>query len=97
MVGTLPQTIFLRVPPRKSEELVDLVIDAAGKVREAKIVGAADRNMIAAAAVWNRKAVRNIGRQTPLQPRPPAQDRAASRTTCRWCCHPGSPSRSACT
>jgi hypothetical protein len=52
MVGTLPQTIFLRVPPRKSEELVDLVIDAAGKVREAKIVGAADRNMIAAAAVW---------------------------------------------
>jgi hypothetical protein len=52
MVGTLPQTIFLRVPPRKSEELVDLVIDAAGKVREAKMVGAADRNMIAATAVW---------------------------------------------
>jgi hypothetical protein len=48
---TKPQPILLRRPPPpgiqdavpKSEESVDLVIDAAGKVRSAKTVGADDQ------------------------------------------------------
>jgi hypothetical protein len=55
-----PQAILLRRPPPqgiqealpKSEKLVDLVIDAAGKVRSAKTVGAADKDLIGAAADW---------------------------------------------
>jgi hypothetical protein len=57
---TNPEPILLRRPPPpgiqeavpKSEESVDLVIDAAGKVRSAKTVGAADQELISAAADW---------------------------------------------
>ena len=65
---TKPQAIILRVPPpagsqealTKSEKLVDLVIDAAGKVRSARMVGTsdgevarpADKDLIGATAVW---------------------------------------------
>jgi hypothetical protein len=57
---TKPQAILLRRPPPldtqdalpKSEEMVDLVIDAAGKVRSAKMVGAADKDLISATADW---------------------------------------------
>jgi len=57
---TNPEPILLRRPPPpgiqeavpKSEESVDLVIDAAGKVRSAKTVGAADQELISAAANW---------------------------------------------
>jgi len=57
---TRPQPILLRRPPPSgvqvalpdSEESVDLVIDAAGKVRSAKAVGAADNDLINACAEW---------------------------------------------
>jgi hypothetical protein len=57
---TKPKAILLRRPPPpdtqdalpKSEEMIDLVIDAAGKVRSAKTVGAADKDLIAATADW---------------------------------------------
>ena len=57
---TKPQAILLRRPPPagiqdalpKSEEMIDLVIDAAGKVRSAKTVGAADKDLISATADW---------------------------------------------
>jgi hypothetical protein len=57
---TKPQAILLRrLPPAgiqdalpKSEEMVDLVIDTAGKVRSAKTVGAADKDLINATANW---------------------------------------------
>jgi len=65
---TKPQQILLRLPSPldihqalpKSERLVDLVIDAAGKVRSAKMVGVADqdlisdadKDLISATAVW---------------------------------------------
>jgi hypothetical protein len=57
---TKPQPILLRRPPPpgiqdavpKSEESVDLVIDAAGKVRSAKTVGADDQELISAAEGW---------------------------------------------
>jgi hypothetical protein len=57
---TKPQAILLRRPPPagiqdalpKSEEMVDLVVDAAGKVRSAKTVGAADKDLISATADW---------------------------------------------
>jgi hypothetical protein len=57
---TKPQAILLRRPSPlgtqdslpKSEKLVDLVIDAAGKVRSAETVGAADKDLIAATADW---------------------------------------------
>lgn len=57
---TNPQPILLRRPPPPGiqgsplpkEESVDLVIDAAGKVRSAKTVGAADQELISAAADW---------------------------------------------
>jgi hypothetical protein len=59
-VTTKPQAILLRRPPPggiqdalpNSEELVDLVVDAAGKVRSAKTVGADDKDLIDAAANW---------------------------------------------
>jgi hypothetical protein len=67
-VDTKPQQILLRLPAPvdihealpKSEKLVDLVIDAAGKVRSAKMVGTADKDvispadkdLISATAVW---------------------------------------------
>jgi hypothetical protein len=59
-VDNKPQAILLRRPPPqgvqdalpKAEEMVDLVIDAAGKVRSAKMVGAADEDLIAATAKW---------------------------------------------
>src|ERR1700674_387757 len=66
--GIKPQQILLLLPTLpgihealpKSEKLVDLVIDAAGKVRSAKMVrtadtdpiSAADRDLISATAVW---------------------------------------------
>jgi hypothetical protein len=57
---TKPQAILLQRPSPpgdqdalpKSEEKVDLVIDAAGKVRSAKTVGSADEDLIAATADW---------------------------------------------
>ncbi len=54
---TKPQAILLRRPPPvgalpNSEEMVDLVVDAAGKVRSAKTVGAADKELISATADW---------------------------------------------
>jgi hypothetical protein len=55
-----PQAILIRRPPPQggqialpdSETSLDLVIDAAGKVRSAKAVGDADKDLIAAAAQW---------------------------------------------
>jgi hypothetical protein len=57
---TRPQAILLRRPPPLTvqialpdqEELIDLVIDAAGKVRSAKAVGEADNDLINACAQW---------------------------------------------
>jgi hypothetical protein len=65
---TKPQPILLLLPTPlaiqkalpKSEKLVDLVIDAAGKVRSAKMAGTADndlispadKDLISATAVW---------------------------------------------
>jgi hypothetical protein len=57
---TRPQPILLRRPPPlgvpgalpDAEELVDLVIDAAGKVRSATAVGEADNDLIYACAQW---------------------------------------------
>jgi hypothetical protein len=57
---TRPQPILLRRPPPvgvqqalpNSEQMVDLIIDAAGKVRSAKAVGEADDDLIQACAGW---------------------------------------------
>ena len=66
---TTPETIFLRVPHRKAEELVDLVIDAVGKVRSAKMVGAGDEEMINATAVWKFIPAFRGGRAVACQTR----------------------------
>jgi hypothetical protein len=58
---TRPKAILLRRQPPssdqealpKSEELVDLVIDVAGKVRSAKSAGNTSKDLIADAAGWN--------------------------------------------
>jgi hypothetical protein len=58
---TRPESILLRRQPLssdqealpKSEELVDLVIDAAGKVRSAKSAGNASKDLLADATGWN--------------------------------------------
>jgi hypothetical protein len=58
---TKPKSILLRRQPPssdqealpKSEELVDLVIDVAGKVRSAKSAGSASKDLLNDAAGWN--------------------------------------------
>ena len=53
-----PQAILLRrlavgeIPLPQSEEMVDIVIDAAGKVRSAKAVGNKDLDLINDCAGW---------------------------------------------
>jgi hypothetical protein len=60
LADTEPHPILLRNPPPldvqqslpKSEVLLDLVIDAAGKVRTAKPIGKVDKDMLDAIAGW---------------------------------------------
>ena len=55
---TKPEAILLRrvvvgdAPLPQSEEKVDVVIDAAGKVRSAKIVGKQDRDLLNSCTGW---------------------------------------------
>lgn len=55
-----PKSILLRRPPpspsepfRSTNELVELVVDAAGKVRSAKIINGTDNSLVEAAAKWH--------------------------------------------
>jgi hypothetical protein len=53
-----PQAILLRrvvvgeIPLPQSEQMVDIVIDAAGKVRSAKAVGTKDLDLVNDCAGW---------------------------------------------
>jgi hypothetical protein len=55
-----PKSILLRHPPpdageslSREDEIVELVVDAAGKVRSAKIVNGADKKLVEAASGWH--------------------------------------------
>jgi hypothetical protein len=55
-----PKSILLRRPPpeageslSREEQVVELVVDAAGKVRSAKIVQGADKKLVEAASAWH--------------------------------------------
>jgi hypothetical protein len=55
-----PKSILLRRPPpaageyiSREEEVVELVVDAAGKVRSAKIVDGVDKKLVEAALGWH--------------------------------------------
>lgn len=57
---TQPESILLRRPPpeageslSREDEIVELVVDAAGKVRSAKIVNGVDEKLVDAASGWH--------------------------------------------